>query len=84
MTELVQIMPWNWTIVEEIALLLKNTEYQMTDEFQQQLDRLHSHIGGTYPVECCFLKAADHCDRDNSNSRLDGKTLWQIPVQETN
>ena len=75
-------MPWNWTIVEETVLLLKNTEYQMTDEFQQQLDRLHSHIGGTYPVECCFQRAADHCVIDSSNRRLDGTAMWQIQVQE--
>ena len=81
-TKFTKRMSWNWTIVQETALLLQNTNFQMTDEFQCQLDRLHSHTGGTYSVECLFQKAADHCDRDNSNRRLDGKALWMIPVAE--
>ena len=38
--------------------------------------------GGTFAVECCFQKAADHADRDNANRRLDGRKLWHTPIHE--
>ena len=37
---------------------------------------------GTFAVQCCFQKAADHADRDNANKRLDGRKLWHTPIHE--
>ena len=81
-TGVVKRSPMNWTVVDETFLLLEATSYAVTPEVDAQLNRMLKHIGGTFPVECCFQKAADHADRDNSNKRLAGRKLWHTPVAE--